>query len=207
MRADAVLRVLLNVPIFKGFSYRPTQDKFLTFASTVALDPPDGTATGAVEPEGKPSKAQFQQYLCRVRHSLPTAFFLPSHDFLRFYRFCRLRVCRLDHASLESPKLVKKWWIALKNAWKNSIEKATLHRQWILKTLPISLLTPPTSFKSYSSYIFTPHLIPIKPRGGFFFDLSASLGFSCSLNKEHATTTNNICRIIILASDGHLTIY
>ncbi|KNZ55473.1 uncharacterized protein VP01_2669g1 [Puccinia sorghi] len=65
MRADAVLRVLLNVPIFKGFSYRPTQDKFLTFASTVALDPPDGTATGAVEPEGKPSKAQFQQYLCR----------------------------------------------------------------------------------------------------------------------------------------------
>jgi len=65
MRADAVLRVLLNVPIFKGFSYRPTQDKFLTFASTVALDPPNGTAPGAVEPEGEPSKTQFQQYLCR----------------------------------------------------------------------------------------------------------------------------------------------
>lgn len=69
MRADAVLRVLLNVPIFKGFSYRPTQDKFLTFASTVGLDPPNGSGPAATATDGKeggePSKAQFHQYLCR----------------------------------------------------------------------------------------------------------------------------------------------
>ncbi|EFP78200.1 uncharacterized protein PGTG_04156 [Puccinia graminis f. sp. tritici CRL 75-36-700-3] len=68
MRADAVLRVLLNVPIFHGFSYRPTQDKFLTFASTVALEPSAGSGSGTTAPaenEGEPGKTQFQQYLCR----------------------------------------------------------------------------------------------------------------------------------------------
>ncbi|WAQ88103.1 hypothetical protein PtA15_9A228 [Puccinia triticina] len=68
MRADAVLRVLLNVPIFNGFSYRPTQDKFLTFASTVALNPSTGSGPGSTAPaelEGESGKTQFQQYLCR----------------------------------------------------------------------------------------------------------------------------------------------
>lgn len=69
MRADAVLRVLLNVPIFKGFSYRPTQDKFLTFASpTNASTGNEVTSPPKESPESEPtgrSKPQFQQYLCR----------------------------------------------------------------------------------------------------------------------------------------------
>ncbi|KAI7943548.1 hypothetical protein MJO28_011076 [Puccinia striiformis f. sp. tritici] len=69
MRADAVLRVLLNVPIFNGFSYRPSQDKFLTFGSTVVLD---ATSSSSTVTEGEEvgtgeggNKTQFQQYLCR----------------------------------------------------------------------------------------------------------------------------------------------
>ncbi|MBW0497000.1 hypothetical protein O181_036715 [Austropuccinia psidii MF-1] len=68
MRADAVLRVLLNVPIFKGFSYRPTQDKFLSFASQVtssSIKPSeivDGEINGQADSQ---AKSQFQQYLCR----------------------------------------------------------------------------------------------------------------------------------------------
>lgn len=69
MRADAVHRVLLNVPIFKGFSYVASQEKFLSFASTVVNTDPLVSSTSKESGDGgettSTSNSQFQKYLCK----------------------------------------------------------------------------------------------------------------------------------------------
>ncbi|CAH7688487.1 hypothetical protein BY996DRAFT_7477922 [Phakopsora pachyrhizi] len=63
MRADAVLRVLLNVPIFKGFNCQPSQDKFLSFVSPTPVN--QTSESEGKQEDGGSTKSQFQQYLCR----------------------------------------------------------------------------------------------------------------------------------------------
>lgn len=74
-------RVLLNVPVFKGFNFVPSQDRFLSFASTVTgieVSVSKVTPSGVEDQNAAPSSSQFQQYLCRVREFLSRRLLL--HD-------------------------------------------------------------------------------------------------------------------------------